>query len=135
MFSLIIRVDWALLPLPTCRSVLVLLAGNCLPYHQPESLATIDSMSAVVNVSGRLLLASTAPWSRREVDASCTKFHLLWASLVAGMRLASDRELLLASYLGRLLHGSYDRWDQPSAPGGATDHPITWRDGHRLHVS
>ena len=56
-------------------------------------------------------------------------------SLVAGMRLASDRELLLVSYLGHLLHSSYDWWDQPSAPGGATDHPIIRRDGHRLHVS
>ena len=33
------QVDWALLPLSTYTLVPLLVAGNCLPYHQPEFLA------------------------------------------------------------------------------------------------
>ena len=60
VFCLLFVVDWALLPLSTGRLVLVLLAGNCLPYHQPEFLATKDSKKA--GWLSRVLFATPCPY-------------------------------------------------------------------------
>ena len=54
---LLFRVDWALLPLSTSRSELVLLAGNCLSHHQQEFLATNN--------------LKKAGWLPRFLDALC----------------------------------------------------------------
>ena len=63
VFCLLFRVDWALLPLSTCKLVYVLVAGNCLPYHQPEFLATKGSKKA--EWLSRLLVALYLPLLHR----------------------------------------------------------------------